>query len=106
MFFKDIPTISAKDLIAKLTSDEPTPPIVLDARTRLEWNLSHIPNAVLAGHWLEASLQPNQLVVCVCLSAHRSKPLTDRLIKQGINAVELQGGMLAWWKAGLPTEKS
>lgn len=106
MFFKNIPAISAKDLIAKLTSDEPTSPIVLDARTRLEWGLSHIPNAELAGKWHEPSLQPNQLVVCVCLSAHRSKPLTDRLIKQGINAVELQGGMLAWWKAGLPTEKS
>ena len=45
--------------------------------------------------------------VPVCLSAHRSLPAVRLLRKHGrADAAHLAGGMRAWWKAGLPTEKA
>jgi rhodanese-related sulfurtransferase len=44
----------------------------------------------------------DQLIVCVCRSGGRSGRATEFLLEQGFNAVNLEGGMLAWQEAQLP----
>lgn len=39
------------------------------------------------------------------ISAHRSIPAVRKLRARGYEARQLRGGMLAWWRAGLPCER-
>ncbi|MBQ0783324.1 MAG: rhodanese-like domain-containing protein [Amphritea sp.] len=84
--------------------------LFVDVRTRQEYQKSHIPGAIsLPLHQLSSAhirqLPDDKPIICICLSAHRSKPATRKLIKAGLDTRELEGGMLAWWKLQLPTEK-
>ncbi len=82
----------------------------IDVRTRMEFEKSHIPGAIsMPLHSLNSdkidTLPRNKPVICICLSAHRSKPATRQFIKAGFDAQELKGGMLTWWKLKLPLEQ-
>lgn len=84
--------------------------LFIDVRTRQEHQKSHIPGAISVPlHQLNNTrirqLPDDKPIICICLSAHRSKPATRKLLKAGFDTRELQGGMLAWWKLKLPTEK-
>jgi len=112
------PEITAEELAASLghvdgqPADEP-PPLVLDVRTAREHADGHVPGALLTTlPELRAAIATGVLgdegrrCVAICLSAHRSLPAVRLLRKHGrADAVHLGGGMRAWWKAGLPTEK-
>jgi rhodanese-related sulfurtransferase len=83
---------------------------ILDVRTGPEYRSSHVPGALHTpvtdfGAQLAAlQLDKSRPVVAICLSAHRSIPAVRALQEQGFrNACQLEGGMLAWWKAKLPT---
>lgn len=52
------------------------------------------------------SLDSNRPVVAICRSAHRSIPAVRLLRARGFDASQLQQGMQAWWRAGLPVEKA
>ncbi|WP_296056448.1 rhodanese-like domain-containing protein [uncultured Amphritea sp.] len=83
--------------------------LLIDVRTLREFNKSHIPGAIsIPLHSLRHDrmngLPTDKPILCICLSAHRSKPATRKFIKAGFNAMELKGGMLAWWKLDLPLE--
>lgn len=83
--------------------------VFIDVRTQMEFNKSHIPGALsLPLHSLNNKhinqLPKDKPVICICLSAHRSKPATRKLIKAGVDARELSGGMQVWWKLNLPLE--
>jgi rhodanese-related sulfurtransferase len=107
--FGAVPEVSAHDLEDALAGD--TPPKVLDVPTRLEWQQSriagavHVPLLSLGAHVAGLGLDPGRPVVLICLSAHRSVPAVRVLREAGFDAMQLQGGMLAWWAAGLPVEK-
>jgi rhodanese-related sulfurtransferase len=90
-----------------------TPPQLVDVRTHAEWHRSRIPGArhlpvsTLRRRLPELGLDPHRPVVAICLSAHRSIPAVRLLRRRGYpNATQLAGGMLAWWHAHLPTERS
>lgn len=109
--FGRVPEASARDLAAELAG--PNPPFLLDVRTQLEWSKSRIPGAVnvplpeLRRRLPELGLErePQRPVVAICLSAHRSIPAVRLLQARGVcSARQLHGGMLAWWRADLPTE--
>jgi rhodanese-related sulfurtransferase len=87
------------------------PPQVVDVRTATEWHRSRIPGAMnvpiqeLRQRLDSLSLDAGRPVIAICLSAHRSIPAVRLLRARGFeHAVQLQGGMLAWWKAGYATE--
>ena len=44
-------------------------------------------------------------VLAICRSGNRSKTATRILSAQGIEALNVKGGMIAWNRAGLPTKK-
>jgi rhodanese-related sulfurtransferase len=108
--FGSVPEISPMDLHRKLANGRP--PQILDVRTHKEWTHSRIEGAVNASITsLRATLDnlgldPDRPTVTVCRSAHRSIPAVRLLSKAGFGDIcQLQGGMQAWWKAGLPTAK-
>ena len=81
----------------------------IDVRSVAEFNKSHIPGSLSIPLYKFNSARIAQLpkdkpFICICLSAHRSKPATRKLLKAGLDARELEGGMLKWWKLNLPTE--
>ena len=51
------------------------------------------------------SSEPSPLYV-ICRSGARSHAACEWLLAQGINAVNIAGGTLAWVAAGLPTQSS
>jgi rhodanese-related sulfurtransferase len=91
--------------------------VVLDARGAKYFAKSHVPGAInlpvrdfdRAWEAVRPRLRPEQPVVVYCSSLHcpDSAKLRDRLVKLGYRRVEVfKGGLAAWWKAGLPLEKS
>jgi rhodanese-related sulfurtransferase len=74
--------------------------LLLDVREDNEWEAGH---AALATHialgdvpdHLE-DLAKDRLIVCVCRSGVRSARAATFLIQNGFDAVNLEGGMLAW----------
>lgn len=106
-----MPEITPQDLYG-LLQNEATAPLILDVRTGVEWEASRVAGAInvpvteLNARLDALALRRDRPVVAVCLSAHRSIPAVRLLKAHGIaNVRQLEGGMRAWWKAGLPTEK-
>lgn len=109
--FGQVAEIDARTLHARLQI--PQAPTLLDVRSRLEWQRSHIEGSInvpigeLRLALPDLTLPKGQPIVAICLSAHRSIPAVRVLVASGhADAVQLRGGMLAWWRAGLPTRKA
>ena len=84
---------------------------LIDVRTGPEFRRSRIAGAVnvpiteLPKRLPHLGLDSQRPVVAICLSAHRSIPAVRLLKAHGLHqARQLAGGMLSWWRAGLPTE--
>jgi rhodanese-related sulfurtransferase len=108
--FGRVPDIAAQDLYASL-QNAATAPLILDVRTHVEWKAGHVAGAInvpiteLSDLLPTLGLSKDHPVVAICLSAHRSIPAVRLLKAHGVaNVQQLQGGMRAWWKAGLPCE--
>jgi len=79
---------------------------VLDVRQPEEFAAGHVERAVLVplGE-LPARLgevPADRQVVVVCRSGNRSGQATDYLVRAGVDAWNMEGGMLAWAAADLP----
>jgi rhodanese-related sulfurtransferase len=76
--------------------------VVLDVREDEEWDAGHLPDSVhIPMHavpaWLDARAADDERpVVVVCRSGHRSAHVTEWLVSQGVDASNLDGGLLAW----------
>jgi rhodanese-related sulfurtransferase len=108
--FGQVPEVDAAALARALAT--PEPPRLLDVRTRGEWEGSRIPGARNLGvRSLKRKLPAldwdrRRPVVAICLSAHRSIPAVRLLMQAGFSDVrQLRGGMIAWWRQGLPVER-
>lgn len=101
-----VPEVSVAELQRWLEQGQPVQ--LLDARTGLEYQQGTIGSAVFAplsetpAVLQGLNLDTTQPVVMLCLSGHRSRPGTRWLRTQGIEAYSLQGGIMAWKRAGLP----
>jgi rhodanese-related sulfurtransferase len=80
---------------------------LVDCREPYEWQAGriegaiHIPlNAIMAGGG--ADLDPARPVVVVCRMGNRSELATMMLQARGLEAYNLEGGMEAWDREGLP----
>lgn len=105
-FLKDIDAAAA----GKLVAGGENPPVVLDVRTAEEFAAGHIEDAINldfkgAGFKDElAKLDRDQTYLLHCRSGNRSGQAKATLLELGFTAIyHLDGGMLAWEKAGLPT---
>ena len=97
----DIPTVD----ISAITADT----VVLDVREDEEWSAGHIDGArhvpmyQVPQHVSHTpDLGPDVPIVVVCKMGGRSAQVTAWLNQNGFDAVNLDGGMLAWATAGRP----
>jgi rhodanese-related sulfurtransferase len=84
--------------------------VLLDCREHDEWDAGHIDGAVhVPMNAIPSRLQfepgpltPDADIVVVCKVGSRSAMVTDWLNRNGFQAKNLDGGMLAWAAAGRP----
>jgi rhodanese-related sulfurtransferase len=80
---------------------------LLDVREPDEWADAHAPGAMhlpLGQLALEA-LPEAPTVYVICRSGNRSAMATKALVEAGIDAHNVEGGMIAWTRAGLPVDR-
>lgn len=88
-------------------TDLPDDAVVLDVREPGEWALGHLPNAVhiplgeVVARLSELPVVDGPLPV-ICRSGVRSAQVVGYLVAHGIDAVNVDGGSLAWVSAGKP----
>ena len=94
---RNVNVVEALELVAKGA-------LVLDVRESNEWEAGHalgamhVPlNEVPDGF---DNLNKHQTIVCVCRSGSRSARAAVFLMEHGFDAVNLEGGMLAWSAEG------
>lgn len=96
-----IPTVS----IDQVPDPLPDGLVVLDVREPVEWEHAHIEGAVhipmslIPARYTEI---PEGQTLVVCKVGGRSAQVTAWLQQQGVDAVNLAGGMLDWEAAGRP----
>lgn len=98
----EVPAVSVEEV--------PAGAVLLDCREDDEWAAGHIAGAVhvpmsdiprrLAG--APGDLTPERQIVVVCKVGSRSAHVAGWLNRNGFDAVNLDGGMLAWATAGRP----
>lgn len=80
---------------------------IVDVREPEEWAAGHVatavhvPLATVPDHLDRFSGAPTYVI---CRSGNRSARACEFVAAQGIDAVNVAGGMLAWAEAGLPIE--
>ncbi len=79
--------------------------VVLDTRTKKEYEVSHLPGAIWVGQRLRESrlpeIKPNQKVVVYCTVGVRSEDFGERLLDMGYkNIFNLYGSIFYWKDAG------
>ncbi|MFD7630668.1 rhodanese-like domain-containing protein [Streptomyces sp. NPDC059851] len=88
----------------------PSEGFVLDVREDDEWAAGHvegalhIPMSAFAARFgeLTEAVEDGRRVHVVCRVGGRSAQVTQYLVRQGIDAVNVDGGMQAWDGAGRP----
>lgn len=99
---QQVPTVSVREV------PDPLPPTatVLDVREQVEWQHGHIENALhVPLHDLPArlgELPASGQVLVVCKVGGRSAQAVMWLRQQGIDAANIDGGMVDWVAAGRP----
>jgi rhodanese-related sulfurtransferase len=98
----EIPTASVSGVPDPL----PEGLLVLDVREEDEWRAGHVEGSVhlplmeLGARYAELPEADQTLVVCRV--GNRSAYAAQFLIQQGIEAINLEGGLVAWDAAGRP----
>jgi rhodanese-related sulfurtransferase len=77
---------------------------LLDVREPYEWAAGHAPQAehLPMGEIALDNLPGGRPLLVVCHVGGRSAAVTDALVRAGIEAVNVAGGMDAWARAGMP----
>ena len=87
---------------AKQIMDTTNGYILLDTRTREEYDQSHIPGALLIPHTEiaqraeEALPDKDQLILVYCRSGRRSKLAAEALVELGYTNIKEFGGIIDW----------
>ena len=82
---------------------------LVDVRELEEWNDAHVAGAIHITlgtlHLRATELDKTRAVVAICHSGRRSLTAAETLTQLGFaDVASAQGGMLAWVRAGYPTE--
>ena len=108
--FGRVPEISATELNELVKNDGAQ---LIDVRTPVEFAAGHlvgarnVPINTLKHTLPTLALDPQQPIIAICATAHRSPPAVRLLRAAGYqNVRQLRNGMLGWYAAKLPTSKS
>ncbi|SFD23694.1 rhodanese-like domain-containing protein [Streptomyces aidingensis] len=101
MFFAQLPTVTVDEIADGA--------LLLDVREADEWAAGHAPAAVhipmselLARIEELTGLAQGRTVHVICKVGGRSAQVTGALLQRGLDAVNVDGGMVAWQARGLP----
>jgi rhodanese-related sulfurtransferase len=95
----DMPSTTTDEAVALVAAGTP----LVDVREQDEWDAGHAPEAVfIPMSQLQERLGelPEGRFLVICHSGGRSARTTEYLLAQGHDAVNVEGGMLAWPHAG------
>jgi rhodanese-related sulfurtransferase len=104
--FPGVPQISPAELHAWLEDANRARPLLLDVRTRAEYEVSHLPGAEQVNpeatpEEVKARFGLNRALVVYCSMGYRSSALAARLRHAGFEAVyNLRGSIFAWANQG------
>ncbi|MBF0610989.1 MAG: rhodanese-like domain-containing protein [Magnetococcales bacterium] len=105
-------TISIHELAALLSGKNP--PILLDVRTQIEFDMGHVPNSILIPLKDLSRAKAEELkerygergIAVICRSGSRSSMAAVNLRRIGItNVYNVMGGLNAWRVNGYPVKK-
>jgi rhodanese-related sulfurtransferase len=100
----DVPEIDVRELAARREAGA----AVLDVRNPDEYDEAHVPGVVLIplGQLVEQvdEVPTGGTLPVICRSGNRSRQAAAWLRGQGIDAVNVTGGIKAWIEADLPVE--
>lgn len=102
-----VPTISCKELYENKSNY-----IILDAREKDEFNVSHIKNARCVGYdkidySVLKDLSKDTKIVVYCSVGYRSEKVGEKLIAMGFkNIKNLYGSIFEWVNLGFPVENN
>lgn len=100
--FSDIQWITTKELAAWLAAKDRPQPVLLDVRTRAEWQVSHLPGARLVDPKADPRSAVEQLpkdapIVTYCAVGYRSGKAARQLRAAGYTQVQnLEGSIFEW----------
>lgn len=99
----NVPEIDVDELEKRSANGEP----VVDVREPHEYTEAHVPGAVLIPLTelpeRVDDLPTDRSVLLICASGGRSRRAAEFLLRQGVDAINVAGGTLAWIEAGKPT---
>lgn len=105
-FGPNVPGIDASE--AKRRLAQPQSAVLLDVRQPEEFRQGRIAGAQLIplGELRNrvGELPANRQIIVMCHSGNRSLAATDFLRSEGLDAINLAGGIQSWARAGLPIE--
>lgn len=111
MIETDFPTVSSvttDSLAARLSDSTAARPLLLDARSTEEYNVSHLPEARRVDPEAQSfpaldTLSRDRPIVVYCSVGYRSARIASRLQDQGFrNAANLEGSIFRWANEGRP----
>jgi rhodanese-related sulfurtransferase len=99
------PSASPQEIAQKIQNDSVG---FIDVRSKMEYDSGHaqgaknIPLEMVVDH--TTGLKKFSEVYVICASGGRSAQAVNNLRSQGVNAINVSGGTMAWQFAGLPIE--
>jgi rhodanese-related sulfurtransferase len=106
--FPNVPQISADELLETLHAEHVEIPVLLDIRTKEEYETSHLRGSILSPDSRAAmasirGLRMDRSIVVYCSVGMRSSEVAVALRKAGyLRVANLQGGIFAWANSGKP----
>lgn len=95
MLFHKIPSISTEELQKLIMNNKNIN--IIDVREPFEFKSGHIANAQnIPLEQISKINNVNKKFYIICQTGNRSKMATKFLLKNGINAINVRGGMLNW----------
>ena len=102
----EVPEIDVTELAARRAQGAP----LIDVRTPREYEDARVPGAVLIplGEVVERieEVPTEGTVYVICARGPRSAKAVEHFRAQGIDAVNVAGGTVAWIDAGLPVDRA
>jgi rhodanese-related sulfurtransferase len=107
LWFPEVAWVDAETLSGWMKREPSEQPVLLDVRTRAEFEVSHLGGAVRTDperpELAALSLQPDSTVVVYCSLGVRSAAIVDELEAAGVTKVyNLEGGIFEWANEGRP----
>jgi rhodanese-related sulfurtransferase len=99
--FPKVRQISTQELSVWLEEEQVPKPLLLDARTQEEYEVSHLKNALLVPANLENLINLSTPIVVYCSVGYRSCAIAKKLQQMGYkNVFNLKGSIFQWFNEG------